>query len=501
MARERVQPRRELRRRHIRAAGTDRIHPHILEEFVGGAGVAQVAQQVAIHAALVARVQRVEGAGVPGAVREHQRLVAVVIVRCGRALHCAASMRIRPAGDNARRGLGKRVHCVRGARCRIDNRRRTRPRLYGWPRTRRRIWRRKPRPRSINASDRARSAFPKRIGLALRVVRHRSRQHAEGSQVLATVVLDRDGFRRRRGRALELHGGYARVLAAPVARADLGGGARRAGRFAIRLAETRGIVRRAFLPRAALGGGRGLRHLRTRGRHGLGRARRQVAARVGLALGRLRRRPVVLALARDLLIPPRHPARPLLKHRHTDHADVHRPAGARGVRVTQVGEVERGGAFHALAPAGDLHRAPRLQHVARLPRIGGVARDYVDAVDARHRQHAAAGAVADAHRVLVTGNADDVVAAVLRVHRQRRTVEAIVDIDLDQPRLHIGRRLGRTVRERRARAGGPEHECRQESAAAEGWCGWWSGSSSLPLWVVRFGGLGRCCGRWCGCGS
>ena len=62
VVRERVEPRRELRGRRVGRAHADHVHPDVLEQLVGGAGVAAVAQQVAVHAALVPRIERVERA-------------------------------------------------------------------------------------------------------------------------------------------------------------------------------------------------------------------------------------------------------------------------------------------------------------------------------------------------------------------------------------------------------------------------------------------------------
>ena len=52
VARERVEPRRELRGRGVGRAGADRVHPDVLEQLVGGRRIAEVAQQVPVHGSL-----------------------------------------------------------------------------------------------------------------------------------------------------------------------------------------------------------------------------------------------------------------------------------------------------------------------------------------------------------------------------------------------------------------------------------------------------------------
>src|SRR5206468_4547638 len=90
-----------------------------------------------------------------------------------------------------------------------------------------------------------------------------------------------------------------------------------------------------------------------------------------------------------------------LEDRDADDADVLRPARARRIGIAEVGEVERGGTVEALAPAGDFDRAPWIEHVTGLRRRGRVARDDVHAIHTGDDEHAAVGAVADAHRVFV----------------------------------------------------------------------------------------------------
>ena len=165
VVRERVQPGRELRGRHIARADANRIHPHILEQLVGDAGVAAVAQQIAIDAALVPRVQRVERGGVARAVGEHQLLVARRPVRAGHG---------PPSMQDARR------RATTPARMPL------------------------PSEPSFSDADRARNRIPGNgFGSRRAMCGVRLRQHAHRDQVLAAVVLDRDGLRGRARRALE----------------------------------------------------------------------------------------------------------------------------------------------------------------------------------------------------------------------------------------------------------------------------------------------------------
>ena len=91
---ERVQPGREFGAGLVGSAHADQIHPHVLEKLLGDAGVAALAQQIAIDAALVPRIDRVERRGIAGGIGEHQVFVAGV----GAVAHGAASM---PAGLRA----------------------------------------------------------------------------------------------------------------------------------------------------------------------------------------------------------------------------------------------------------------------------------------------------------------------------------------------------------------------------------------------------------------
>ena len=103
VVRDPVQPGRELRCRRVRRAGADHVHPHVLEHLVRGAGVAAMAQQIAVAAALVARVQRVEGGGVARGVGEHQRLVA------GKRMGCAGIARSIERPSRVATGVSRRV--------------------------------------------------------------------------------------------------------------------------------------------------------------------------------------------------------------------------------------------------------------------------------------------------------------------------------------------------------------------------------------------------------
>src|SRR5207237_4185556 len=97
-----------------------------------------------------------------------------------------------------------------------------------------------------------------------------------------------------------------------------------------------------------------------------------------------------------------------LEYPDADHPDVRRSAGARRVAVAKVGEIERRGTLETLAPADDLDAAVRIDHVARFLRRRRFAADDVDAVDARHRENAFAGAIANADCVFMARRADDV---------------------------------------------------------------------------------------------
>ena len=285
-------------------------------------------------------------------------------------------------------------------------------------------------------ADPARTACRgKRLRRTARIVMRRRRQHAQRDQVLAAVVVDRDDLRRIARRALERDLAHVRSLVAAVAGAELRQRLRRSQRARAappgRAGRSREAARSACRWREAWRCG--------------ARRRCRIASVLRLATCIGARAPRSSSLMRIGCRATR-----LGEHGDADDADVERAAGARRVAVRMLGEEERRGARHALAPAGDLDASPRLEHIARLRGRRGVAGDDVDAVDARHRQHALAGPVADAHRVLVARRADDVVPAVLLVHRQRRAGGAIVDVDLRERCVRIGGAANARRRERTA---------------------------------------------------
>ena len=130
------------------------------------AGISAVAQQVAIDAVLVPRVERVERGRVAARIREHQASSASSSGR-GARIACAVC---EPAPAAATR--------AGPASMRVDDARERR-----------------------SARGRDESHRGKRIRRALRIAR--TGQHAHRDQVLAPVVLDRDRLGRRGARALE----------------------------------------------------------------------------------------------------------------------------------------------------------------------------------------------------------------------------------------------------------------------------------------------------------
>src|SRR5262249_42427856 len=134
--------------------------------------------------------------------------------------------------------------------------------------------------------------------------------------------------------------------------------------------------------------------------------------------------------------------------RDTDHADVVRAARARGVGIGKCGEIERSGARHALAPAGDIGALAWRKHVARLRGRCGVAGDDVDAVHTHHRQHATGSIVAYAYRIFIAGPADHVTASLVKIDGQHAALGAIEDLNgrlrrwADDMRAAVRRRAG-----------------------------------------------------------
>src|SRR5688500_12112220 len=243
-----------------------------------------------------------------------------------------------------------------------------------------------------------------RVRERLRLVRAlRLADHALGDEIAVAVVPDRDRFGGAARGAHEVGGVDMRVLAFAVAGAE------------------------AFLA-CALRGRRGLG-----GRTGTA-GEAAVGSAVGAALGfgrRRARRFGLRLLARDLVVRAviRHA---LGEHRDADHADVRGPAGLRSVAVGQCGEVELRDLVEVLAPACDLGRFPRIEHVAGLVRVRGLATDRVDAVDAEHREHAPAAAVGQPHRVAMARRAGHVELAVPAVGRQGGTGVAIDHGEVEQ---------------------------------------------------------------------
>ena len=191
--------------------------------------------------------------------------------------------------------------------------------------------------RGARSRVRQRGSGAKRIAgerIGLRAARSAAtRQHAHRDQVLAAVVLDRDRLRRVLARALEARRCCAYdVLVAAVAGAEL-------------------------RHRAVAGDSRP----RRRRRAPLGRLRRRAgAARALAARGRRHRRALARASARDRrdVAIRRCAGALLLEHRDADHADVARPAGARGVAVAEVGEIERRGARRGSCASRRSRRCP-----------------------------------------------------------------------------------------------------------------------------------------------
>jgi hypothetical protein len=120
------------------------------------------------------------------------------------------------------------------------------------------------------------------------------------------------------------------------------------------------------------------------------------------------------------------------KSAYADHADVVRPSGARGIRIVDLGEVERRSALQALAPALHVERIPRRKHIAALPQIGGLAADDVDSIDRHHREQVLAAAVAHGDLVFVAGLADDPRAPFVIVDRQAPAFAAVVNADVGE---------------------------------------------------------------------
>src|SRR4029077_19057993 len=94
VVREPVQPRRELGGRDVARASANEVHPHVLEELVGDAALAALSKQIAIDAALVPGIERVERRGVAGGRRKHEIFVALR----GGSGHGPPSMRGGPCG-------------------------------------------------------------------------------------------------------------------------------------------------------------------------------------------------------------------------------------------------------------------------------------------------------------------------------------------------------------------------------------------------------------------
>jgi len=91
IARDGVEPRRESRSRLVTRACRDQFHPDILVQLLGAGPVIALAQQVAEHAAAVARIERIErrrAARLPG---QHQCFVRVFGLRLGQQ-HARVSM-------------------------------------------------------------------------------------------------------------------------------------------------------------------------------------------------------------------------------------------------------------------------------------------------------------------------------------------------------------------------------------------------------------------------
>ena len=133
--------------------------------------------------------------------------------------------------------------------------------------------------------------------------------------------------------------------------------------------------------------------------------------------------------------------RPLAKQCHADYADVLRAPSARCVRIRMLREVERGDPLQALAPALDRQRLVWREHVARLVPVGRLPTHRVDAVNRHHCKYLRAGAVANAYLIFFAGPANDVEAALVRVHRQRASGATIEHRHISKT-TDCGRRSG-----------------------------------------------------------
>lgn len=109
--------------------------------------------------------------------------------------------------------------------------------------------------------------------------------------------------------------------------------------------------------------------------------------------------------------------------RDADDADMIGSPGARGIRVAQSREVERGDFVEVLAPA--------VEDIAALAGRGGLAADDVDAIDAGHGEHPAVLAAAQADLVLVPRFAGHVELAAMPMYGQHLAARAGVDRDVE----------------------------------------------------------------------
>src|SRR4029079_928379 len=78
VVREAVEIGRELGLDGVAGARPHEIHPHVLEQLLGGAGLPALPQEIAVDAALVTRVEHVECTGFSVAIKKHELLIATL---------------------------------------------------------------------------------------------------------------------------------------------------------------------------------------------------------------------------------------------------------------------------------------------------------------------------------------------------------------------------------------------------------------------------------------
>lgn len=186
------------------------------------------------------------------------------------------------------------------------------------------------------------------------------------------------------------------------------------------------------------------------------------AAGAGAGVGRRRgfgrRRCRPGATAQDRLRT-RVPATRFLEHRHADHADVVRAAGAAGIAAAGAAEDELGHFVLGLAPTGDVGALARVEHVTGLRGIGVFTGDGVDSVHRQHHQHPSRAVVVQAHGIAVAALTGHPALAVGRVAAQLGTAVAV-----DQGHAH--RAVLRHRRGQRSRAEAGQGQDQQQGQQA-----------------------------------